>query len=96
MEVFIEFEGGLFVCDVCVTEMAHELGFVTEKHHESVKENNRKLLESNKSLRDRIDEQNVVIDVLAVERITREKEQATSVVNAQTAAIQETESRYAK
>lgn len=96
LEVFIDFEGGLFLCTVCVTEFGHELGFMTEDKHESVKQNNQKLLASNKELHTRIDTQNKFIDAQAEEWIIRGKEHDTEVANARNAAIQETESRYAR
>lgn len=96
LEVFIDFEGGLYICEACVTEMAHELDFITKDDHKFVKENNKRLLSSNTELRLRIEQQNAVIDTLSAERIERESEQRFAVENARIAAIQETESRYPK
>lgn len=94
--VFIEFEGALFLCTVCVIEMGHEIGFITEDQHKNVKDNNQKLLASNAELRVRIEEQNGVIDVLSTERATREREHQTAIEHARNQAIQETEARYSK
>lgn len=49
--VFIDFEGFVVICESCITEVAHMLGFLPEHAIDQLRKNNRELGRQNTQLR---------------------------------------------